>query len=179
MRSTLIILLTTLSYQVALAESCPDLVSTANSSFNLQEYIAQYGDQALSKARERLENRRKQGCDTASNYLECHTAIELAAKAVDTLASCNSTQPPNHILADSLTSQTSQKKTKHKPAQETSNNSATIAKQQNIEEHTENPKLNEHKDIETNGCPYLTKYAPGAFHKLNTHVCIRGGTKSS
>ncbi|SMQ30423.1 hypothetical protein SAMN04488483_5422 [Pseudomonas helmanticensis] len=172
MRSTLILMLTTLTYQAASAENCPNLVSTANGSFDLRAHIFNYGDRALPKAREILENRRAQGC-AAANSLECHNAIELAAKTVDTLTACN-TKKMHHIPAQSQIPQSIQKDSIQNPVQKDTG-SSTIARQKKVESRD---KKNIPEEVGgASGCPYLTKYLPGANHKPDTYVCINGGTR--
>jgi hypothetical protein len=97
--------------------------------------------------------------------------------AENCLTACVNSQSPNVIPPHPPGSQTSQKKTKNYSTQEAANKSETTSKQQQNEAQRANSNFNEHKDVETGGCSYLTKYVPGAFHKLNTYVCIRGGTK--
>ncbi|WP_406227111.1 hypothetical protein ACI7YU_18750 [Pseudomonas siliginis] len=170
MRSTLILMLTTLTYQAASAENCPNLVSTANGSFDLRTHIFEYGDRALPKAREILENRHAQGCD-AANSLECHNAIELAAKTVDALTACN-TQQMHHIADQSRVPQSIQKDPIQMPVQK---DTGSIGRQKKAVSRDNKTMSNEVGA--TSGCSYLTKYLPGASHKPNTYICIKGGTR--
>lgn len=162
----------TVTFQSALADDCPDVVSTAHGSFNLRALINQYGDRALDKAREGLDGSRIQDCDTVVNSLECHAAIELSAKAVQTLLDCTAPQSPNEDNARTP-ARTTNKNTKQKAAQDASKDSATNPWAQENKENSDS----EVKNVETLGCPYLIQNIPSAYHRPNVYVCINGGTK--
>lgn len=172
MRSTLVLILAALTYQAASADNCPDLVSTPNASFDLGAHIFKYGDRALPKAKEILASRRAQGCD-AANSPECNNAIELAAKTVDTLTACNA-KKTNQVSSHPQVSESIQKDSKPKAAQHDAS-SSSVTGQKTRELRSEKNVLNEARGAP--GCSYLTKYVPGATHKPDTYICIKGGTR--
>ncbi|QVW21924.1 hypothetical protein KJF94_18780 [Pseudomonas hormoni] len=177
MRSVLMIIVTALSWQFAYADGCPDDISTSQGSFSLRTFIILHGDQSLATARKQLETSSNQNCDTTAKNEACKASREALAKVVDTLTACANPQSQSQKAARTPTAKTNQPNSKQKSAQEPSKSSINNVLAQN-DRHSENSANENFKsNDEANGCSYLTQYVPGAFHKLNTYVCIGNSTK--